>query len=486
MLIKIISLVIGFSVFLVLFSLANNDLGYDEFWETEDQLYRIGMEQYQDGQLNFRSAKSYRGLPGMLTEELPEVIGMARLMPDVITVFVGEQQIQDVRMFYADTNLFEILPREILASESEDLFPGIHSMAISASMARKLYGSIDCLGEKLRLNEGWTFYISTVFEDIPEKSHLHFDILMSRSSLIYYIRNFDNTTGQLVENDEFEYRDPGPYHRASWNNNRSYNYILVKKGTDPEVLKEKTLDLIKNIELPDHIEKTNILPEFQPIEKIHLHSEYPDEIKENSSRYRVYMLLLIAVVVLTISWINFINLYAVVFMERIRVIAIRMIHGAGQWRISREIFIQTFILSLFAATIAYGIIMVISQISPIFIFEPTLLILLLFLGFITALLSILISESAFRPGTIIGQLKGEIFGKRGGSSYRKIMVVIQFSAGIVLISFTLVIFLQMKFTQQKELGFDDQNVVFSFSPMTMNQRPDIPQKLELFRNEMEA
>lgn len=151
-----------------------NDRGYDQFWEGEDRLYRISMEQYKEGQLSFRSARSYRGLPGILVEELPEVRDMTRLIPDVITVFVGEQQIQDVRMYYADTNIFKVLPRKIMAAESSDVFPGIHSMAISASLARKLYGTVDCIGQKLRLNEGWTFYISTVFDDIPQKSHLTF------------------------------------------------------------------------------------------------------------------------------------------------------------------------------------------------------------------------------------------------------------------------------------------------------------------------
>jgi len=484
--IQVISLVIGFTVFRVLLSLAMKDLGYDQSWDTEDRLCRVSMEQHQEGQLNFRSAKSYRGIPGMMEQELPEVRGMTRLIPDVITVFVGEQQIQDVRMFYADSNLFQVLPREILARESEELFPDIHSMAISESLARKLYGSIDCLGKELRLNEGWTFYISTVFENIPAKSHLHFDVLMSRASLIYYMRNFDNATGQLVDNEDFTYVDPGPYHRSSWSNSRSYNYILVREGTDMDLLQKKAIELIGNVDLPDRIKNTRIIPDIQPLEKIHLHSNYPDEIRENSSLFQVYMLLLIGMVVLLISWINFINLYAVVFIERIRVIAIRMIHGAGQRRITLDIFKQAFALGLLAAALSAVALMLTAHFSKEFEFDPGLLLFLLLLGGITALLSVIISLSACRSGRIMGHLKGELMGKRRGSGYRRIMVVIQFTSGVVLIASTMVIALQMNFTRKKELGFNDNNIVYSFSPMTMNQRPDIPQKLELFRNEMAA
>jgi len=482
--IQVVSLTIGFTVFIVLFFLAMNDLAYDRFWNSGDPLCRVSMEVYQEGELNFRSSKSYRGLPGVLQEELPEVLGITRLIPDVITVFVGEQQIQDVSMFYADSNVFKVLPREILSQESKEIFPDIHSMAISASMAEKLYGSVDCLGKELRLNEGWVFYISTVFEDIPEESHLHFDVLIALPSLFYYMRNFDNQSGLLVENEEFEYVDPGPYHRSSWNNFLSYNYLLVQEGTDLELLEQKTRELIAGIDLPDRLKKLSIRPDIQSVKDIHLRSDYPDEMKENSSLLQVYMLILIGLVVLVISWINFINLYAVVFIEGFRAIAIRMIHGAGKGNINKDIFRQAFTLSLLAIILSIGAILLTAHYSPAFGFHPKQLIVLLLLGVFTALLSILISFSTFRSGKIISHLKGEVLGKRRGSGYRRIMVSIQFVSGVVLIACTMVIFLQLKFSLKKDLGFEDKNVVYSFSPMTMNQRPDIPQKLELFRNEM--
>lgn len=484
--IQVVSLTIGFTVFVVLFSLAMNDLGYDRFWDTDDRLCRVSMEVYQEGELNFRSAKSYRGLTGIMEEEFPEVLGNTRLVPDVITVFVGEQQIQDVSMFYVDSSLFKVLPRKILSQESNEIFPDIHSMAISASMAEKLYGSIDCLGEELRLNEGWIFYISTVFEDIPEESHLHIDVLIELPSLFYYMNNFDNQSGLLVENEDFEYVDPGPYHGSSWNNFMSYNYILVEESADLGLLQQKTKELIAGIDLPDRIKKLSIDPDIQSVEDIHLHSDYPNEIEENSSLIQVYMLILIGLVVLVISWINFINLYAVVFIEGFRAIAIRMIHGAGKGGINKQIFRQAFALSLLAITLSIGAIFITAHYSPAFEFNPKLLIILLLLGLITGVLSILISFSTFRSGKILSHLKGEVLGKRRGSGYRRIMVTIQFVSGVVLIACTMVIFLQLNFTMKKDLGFKDQDVVYSFSPMTMNQRPDIPQKLEMFRNEMAA
>ena len=481
--IKISSLIIGFTVSTVLFSLVINELGYDKFWSMEDRLYRISMEQYQEGQLSFRSARSYRGLPGLLVEELPEVTARTRLMPDVITVFVGEQQIQDVRMFYADSNVFKVLPREILAAESTEVFPDIHSMAISASLAKILYGTVNCLGRELRLNEGWTFYISTVFEDYPKKSHLTFNVLMSRASLSYYLRNFDNSTGQLVDTDNFEYVDPGPYHRSSWNNIRGYNYLLVDKDADMDLLQHKVEELISKVELPDRLEKAIIVPDLQAVEDIHLHSSYPDEIKENSSIFYIYMLLLIGLIVLGICWINFMNLYSVVFHERIRVNAIRMIHGAGFRGILGETFAMACMISVLASALSVGAAFIIQRFSPSFQFTGNLLLIYLLLVILSALLSLLVPLTSFKQSRIMSQLKGEVLGMRRGSIYRRLMVGVQFLSGVVLITCTLVIYYQMNYTRNTELGFEDSNVIYSFSPMTMNQRPDIQEKLVMFRNE---
>lgn len=481
--IKVLSLVIGFSVFVILISLVKDELGYDKFWENGRLLYRVAMEQYQNEELIISSAQSYLGLPGVLVEEMPEVLDMTRLTPDLITVFVGEQQIQDVKMFYADTNIFKVLPREILKSESSRIFPDIHSMAISESLARKLYGTVDCLGEKLRLNEGWTFYINTVFEDIPQNSHLCFDVLMSRASLVYYMRHFNNQTGQLVNTEDFEYLEPGPYHRGSWNR-RSYNYLLVSEGTDMEWLQEKVVKMLQEVDLPDRIRIASIKPVFHRIDRIHLHSEFPDEMKASGSMFHIYMLILIGVVVVVISWINFMNLYAVVFQEGIRVVAIRMIHGAERKHVRIEVFGKAIFLSLIAAIMAGILAWAVQFFYQAYSFSLLDIVLLLLLTFITAVISVLIPIAGFQSGRIIGQLRGEIFGKQKGALYRRVTVIIQFTASVVLITVTIVVLSQLNYTRKKELGFDPGNIIYSFSPMTMNQRPEIPEKLILFRDKV--
>ena len=187
-------LTIGFAVFVVLFSMVRKEMSYDNFWQNDGKLYRIALEQYQDDELQVRSARNYQGLSALLLQEFPEVKGRLRLHRDLITVFAGEEQIQDVEMFYCDTNIFDLLPRRILGSESTYLFPDIHSTAISSSLAMSLYGTTDVIGREISLNEGWKFWVSAVFEDVPENSHINFDMLLNMASMYYYSDNFNNSS----------------------------------------------------------------------------------------------------------------------------------------------------------------------------------------------------------------------------------------------------------------------------------------------------
>jgi len=465
--------------------MARNELAYDSFWKEGGRLYRVAMEQYQDDELSFRTARSYRGLPALLEEELPEVEEMTRLGRDVITVFVGEQQIQDVNMFWADTNVFHVLDREILAAESQRTFPDIHSMAISENLAMKLYGTVNCIGEELRLNEGWIFYISTVFESIPENSHLQFDVLANRASVVYYMRHFDNNTGQLIDDVSFEYQDPGPYNRASWNNRMSYSYMRVKEKTDMDWLQEKADGLLEEVELPDRLRSATIVPVFQRIDEIHLKSDLPYDAPNNSSMFYVYMLILIASVVLVVSWINFINLFSVIFFEMRRDTAVRIINGADRSVIRREIFGKALIISLMSAASSFVLLRLFQELSFSFSMDWMGILLLLIITLLSAFLASLIPLVSFQTGKTIHYLKGEVFGRQGASIYRLLSVGFQFAASVILISSTLVMMNQMKFVREKDLGFTGEQVIYSFSPMTMNQRADIPDKLNMFRNEME-
>jgi len=375
----------------------------------------------------------------------------------------------------------------VIDTESSFLFPDIHSTVISRSLALALYGTTDAVGRELTLNEGWKFWVSAVFEDIPENSHIHFDILLTRASLRYYLRNFNNNTGLLEDDLSFEYTEPGPNDRRAWGNNSMYSYILIKEGTDLQNLKLKAETLLRDFKLPARFQNVTLKLIFQPVDEIHIRSDFPDEIKTTNSMFKISMQLLIGLIVLIISWINFIHLFVIDFHERSRDIALRMINGASRGSIFSQLFQKGLLISIIAGIITGAIgWLIVDVIFPASLVRVIDVVVLILLIIFSAFLALFIPFTGLGTGHTITLFKGEVFGKMRGTGRRRIFVLFQFTASTILITCTLVILLQMNYTRKSDPGFVRENIIYSYSPMTMNQRPDIPQKLVMFRGRLNS
>ena len=484
---KFISFLIGFTTLIVVLEWVKKEFSYDNFWKNKDQIYRVALEQSQNKELQFQMASNYRGVSDLLLKEFPEVEGRVRLHRDRVTVFTTDIQIQDVDMFYTDTCIFDILDRKILASASSSLFPDLQSILISESLSHKLYGSENPIGKTLKLNEGWKFYVSAVFEDVPENSHLAFDILMTIPSLYYYMRHFNNQKGELNENEikNYQYNEPGPYDQRSWGKFYGYTYIKVKKGTRIEGLKKKAESFITPEKLPSFNPNTNINLIFQPQTSIHLHSQLKEELKINGSLFKVYTMVLVAVVVMLISIVNCINLSIIDFYEHVSNSAIKLIHGSGSLRLFKSIFAKEFIISFSAGLSSYCLgYFVLSIIMPGTVPGLDLMAFILILAFLSALLTLIFPFYQIKSHSILDLLKKRIITNSRGKTSRVLLVSLQFGISLFLIASTIVIFSQLRYIQKKDPGFIPESIIFSYSPMTMNQRPDIQEKLQVFRNKL--
>jgi putative ABC transport system permease protein len=484
--VKFLSLLIGFLVFTIIISWVIKELRYDEFWDNRDRIYRVALAQYGESELQFTKASNYRAVTDLMVEELPEVISRVRLHRDRVTVFTSDAQIQDVDMFYADTNVFSVLKRDIIARESDKLFTGLRSVVISKSLSKKIFGDLDPIGKKLSLNEGWEFYVSAVFEDIPDNSHITFDLLMTRSSLRYYMTHFNNITRELVENHDFEYHDPGPYDKRSWSRYYGYSYVMLEDDVDINQLSKKAESLIQSEFLPGYLSEVKIELIFQPISKIYLYSDLGEELRVNGSIFRVYLMLLVAVIVLLISLVNFINISAVDFFRRSYTTAVKMIHGASYSDIIGTVFRKELIISALAGFIAMLIAIVF--INRYLSGSSICFLLYFILGFIvlgSTMLTLPIPLYSFSHNRILDMLKGHVVKNRHGKNVRKFAIFIQFSIAIFLISATIVLFFQIRFLLKNDPGFIAEAVVFSYTPMNMNQSPHLGDKLNVFRNSVE-
>jgi putative ABC transport system permease protein len=488
--IQIAGLVIGFSIVIFLLVKIKYEYSYDTFWKDSQSIYRLGLDlSYEDGRV-YRSAKNFGGSSELLKTEVPGIVSQCNLARDVITVYDHDKVIQDVDWFWSDTTFFSVFERKILYRESNQLFGDIHGIAISESFAKKLFGNDDPLNKEITLNEGWKFLVKSVFEDIPVNSHIKVDVLGSYQSLSYYSRNFDNRTQTLLENPSFTYQKASPYTRSRWSSQtqfRPYCYIRLEPNVSIATVKSATLPAIKKVGLPPNLEKSNINFIFQPVESIHLHSDLNDELEVNGSTMQVNFLIIIAMIILVVCFVNYLNLSTISAIEEHKSYSIRILNGSSKNAVFASLLLKNLFLNGVALTISVQIASTIIALQlPLHSISGPIFLVIFFIAGLGALISTIIPYLLVFSTPIFLALKGQSVSIKQNWSSRKVLVVLQFAISIILIICTIGIFKQMDFVMKEKLGFSGEQTLFSYTPMTMTNSPEIPSKLLTFKNEVLA
>jgi putative ABC transport system permease protein len=480
--------VIGFTIVIFLLVKIKYEYSYDTFWKDSQSIYRLGLDlSYEDGRV-YRSARNFEGSSELLKAEIPGIVSQCNLGRDVITVYNHDKVIQNVDWFWSDTTFFSVFERKILYRESNQLFGDIHGIAISASFAKKLFGNEDPLNKEITLNEGWKFLVKSVFEDIPVNSHLKVDVLGSYQSLYYYMRNFDNRTQTLIENPGFTYQKASPYTRSRWSSPtqfRPHCYIRIEPNVDITTVKSATLSAIKKVGLPPNLEKSNIKFIFQPIESIHLHSDLNDELNSNGSTTQVNFMIIIAMVILVVCIVNYLNLSTISAIEERKSYSIRILNGSGKTAVFASLLLKNMFLNGLALIISVQIASsIIPQQLPIHTISGLIFLVMILISALGALISTIVPYLLVFSTPIFLALKGQSVTLNQNWSSRKVLVVLQFAISIILIICTIGIFKQMNFVMKEKLGFSGEQTLFSYTPMTMTNSPEIPSKLLTFKNEV--
>ncbi len=486
--IQIGGLVIGFTIVTFLLVKIKYEYSYDTFWKDSQSIYRLGLDlSYEDGRV-YRSARNFEGSSELLKAEVPGIVSQCNLARDVITVYDHEKVIQNVDWFWSDTTFFNVFERKIIYKESNQLFGDVHGVAISESFAKKLFGNEDPLNKEITLNEGWKFLVKSVFEDIPGNSHIKVDVLGSYQSLNYYMRNFDNNTQKLIENPTFTYQKASPYTRSRWGSPTQFRpncYIRLDPNVSVTTVKSAALQAMKKVGLPPNLEKSSIKFIFQPVESIHLHSNLNDELSSNGSTMQVNFLVILAMVILVVCIVNYLNLSTISAIEERKSYSIRILNGSSK--------ISVFVSLLFKNMFLYGLALLVSvQIATIVIplqlpmaaISGLTVLIMIIIVLSGALISTLIPFLLVFSTPIFLSLKGQSVALNQSWSSRKALIVLQFAISIILIICTIGIFKQMDFVMKQKLGFSGQQTIFSYTPMTMTNSPEIPSKLLTFRNEV--
>lgn len=439
--INMFGLTTGIATCLVIFLFVNHELSYDNFHPDLDRIYRIVVG---DGEPV--SATICAPVAQVMQDYFPEVETVGRILatPGGL-IGRGELNFYENTRMFADDELFKILDIPFIEGNPETSLDNPATVVINHSMAVKYFGDEPALGKILKINEQ-DYEVTGVADKLPLNTHFKFD---------YFIPM------QVLE---------GRYPFERWFLANLYIYIKVKPGTDMAAFSQRIATIARDYAPKELLEDGNISTySLQPIKRIHLYSHLRSEIQPGLKPLYLYVFSAIGLLILIIACINFINLSTARSIKRAREVGVRKVIGAHRRQLIRQFFGESTVIILaalfFALLLLWAILPFFNSLtdkafSLVSLLQPAVLgflaMLIVFVGFAASGYPALFL-SAFQPSRV---LKLDLPSVHRGAGLRKVLVVSQFIISIMLIAGTLVVFQQVNFMKNEDLGFEkDQKLV---------------------------
>jgi putative ABC transport system permease protein len=465
-LVNIFGLAIGMSACFFIFLYIHFEQSYDRFHHNAGRLYRVPLTFTGSLSNAGTMAANHPSLGPTLKAEFPEIENYTRVAPASLfnnasmlsyTTAGKTVTFDEEKTYFADAAFFTLFSFPFIEGDPASALSNARSIAISRSTARKYFGDEDPLGKTLILNAQMPYKVTGVFADVPENSHLKFNVLFSFSTL---------NQGMSVDHDDWIFPE-------------FYTYVLLAPGADPKKVDEK-LPAFINKHMGALMKQLDYGAQMhlQPVTDIHLRSNYSKEAEANGSEKEVGFLSLIGIFILVIAWINYINLSTAKSVERAKEVGLRKVIGAARIQLIAQFLMESFIINLLALAIATILILICFPYFGGFTGSP------ISTGFIASgLLSQstfwLVLTGAFVAGTfLVGAypafilsafkpalaVKGKLFQSAKGILLRKTLVSFQFILSLLLIAGTITVFSQLSYMQHQALGYNKDQLIVLNAP----------------------
>jgi putative ABC transport system permease protein len=468
--VNIVGLSLGITCCILISLYVINEVSYDKYHSNSDRIYRVKYfldlngVLYKEASVPFPAAEAIRN-------EFPEVEKTVRIYKRTESVLLRfeDKTYKEERFFFADKSLFEIFDFNFLYGNPQNVFDDPSSVVITSSISKKYFGDINPLNKLILYKNNQALKVTGVIQDIPENSHFKCDFI---APLDFQLNLWEKETGM-------EGREKKWFWTGAW------TYLLLKDAQAVQNVNDKFPGFVKKY-FPDRI-KAGVKLELQPLTDIHLFSNLDSEIEPNSSVLYIYTFSAVALFVLLIACINFINLSTAKYLKRFKEIGLRKILGASRHHLIVQIFSETITLVIISFIISFVFVELLlpfynsltgSQLSPDLVSIDNWILFTLLLFFIVSLFSGLypaIYILRFNPIIAVKKISSA-----GGSreNFRKVLVVAQFAISIALLIGVGIIIQQLQFIKDKDLGFNKDNVIF------LKARPELTKKFDIFRNEL--
>ncbi len=472
---NILGLAISLSCFILITLYVLDELSYDRFNEKSERIYRLNSDISMGGEMQRLPFTSDMMGP-IMANDYPEVEEFVRIYNSNGSKLLkkGNEYIKESQVAHADSTLFKVFTLPLIAGDPNTALKGPGTVVLSESAAQKYFGSTNVLGESLETLQGTIYTITGVLQDIPANSHFKFDFIFSMDNDIY---NF----GNLISHN-------------------FHTYLLLREGTNPKDVEAKFDEYFERYLQPvaKQVLNINSMEEFEaagnkleyslfPLTGIHLHSDRMMEIRPGGDIQYVYIFSAVALFILLIACVNFMNLSTARSAGRAKEVGIRKVLGSARKQLITQFLSEAILMAVIAMILA----VILSFMAlPAFnevaakslslsrILQPDMLLVLITLPFIVGLMAgsyPALFLSAFKPVQV---LKGKLnLGAKGGT-FRNVLVVFQFATSIILIIGTIIIYQQLEYIQNKNLGFNKEQVII------IDQAYVLGPQTETFKNEI--
>ncbi len=456
---NIIGLAAGLGVCLLIVLYVTDELSYDRYNVNADRIYRIDEDAYINN-TQYDAANVSKFFGPALVASYPKIQQMVRFRnTGDLLVRKGNDHILDHHFTFADSTIFKVFTLPMIAGDPNTALNNPHSIVIDESAARRYFNSTDVIGRTLEVGSNNTLLkITGVIRDMPEQSQFHF-------SFIRPLR------------ESWTFNDPDD---NDWLSSNYYTYILAQPGTTRAEV-QKDVDEVVNLNISRALQKmftasvadlektgNHIRYRIFPLTDVHLHSNKSYELEANSNIQFVYIFSIIAVLILLIACVNFMNLSTARSANRAREVGIRKVAGSTKGHLIIQFLTESILLSLFSLILALGIAALLlpmfnqlagKSLHPDVLFSGRFLLILIGLVLLVGCLAGSYPAfylSSFQP---VHVLKGKIATGFKSSWLRSSLVVFQFFISIGLIVSTLVIYRQLHYIRNKEVGFNRDQVL---------------------------
>lgn len=469
--INVLGLAVGITSFFLIVQYVSFEMSFDRFYKDSDQIYRVALERYRNEVFQSASSGNFAGLGKLIRESFPEVKAATSFYKTpantgVFFKYKGQIYNELGGELNADSSFFRVFSDILLKGDAATALADPHNIILSESMARKIFGDNDPMGQLIQMpNDGdreTDCVVTGIIKDFPTNSHLHANFIVP----------LDYNWSQQSE----------------WSQDFLHTYISLKDKADPKQFSDHLNQVYRKMELVNP-EVKGAKSFLQPITSIHLTSKMHDEMEVNGSLNLVYIASAIGLIILIIAWINYVNLETARFAARAREVSVRRIIGSAKSDLAIQFLIEYFCVLLIALSLAALMINIITPkfsyltgipIASVKVWEPKIWITGLAILMCGSVLVGIYPALFLLKLNPVSALKGNFSGTSRGRNVRRSLIVVQFSSSLILIACVLVMGSQLEFMRVADKKINVNQVVTLRNPTAYSDE-DVMDKHKAYR-----